>query len=94
MLGLSFCVLVLIYQVFLAVATQISLIKYYSCFWDIKEQKLKRCVNMVCFCKTKETNGETKTVKVKDCIWHSKFDNWVNRMWFKSEWDQEWLENF
>ena len=50
----------------------------YTFFWDIKEQNLERRVNMVCFCRIKETNGETKRIKIKDCFWHSKFDNWVN----------------
>ena len=51
---------------------------------------------MVCFCKTKETNGETKRIKVEDCFWHSKFDNWgiVNAWGSKLERDQEGLENF
>ena len=35
---------------------------------SFKEQKLKRCVNMVYFCKTEETNGATKRTKVKDCF--------------------------
>ena len=75
----------LIYQSFLAVATQINLINPYAFFWDIKEQNLKKCVNMVCFYKTKEKNGETKRIKLKDCFWHSKFNNWVNSEWLREQ---------
>ena len=42
---------------------------------SFKEKKLKKFVNMAFFYKTKETNGATKKIKVKDCFRHSKFDN-------------------
>ena len=69
----------------MAVETQINLINSYTFFWGIKEQNLKRCVNMVCFCKTKETKGETKRIKVKDCFWDTKFDKWVNSEWLREQ---------
>ena len=67
--GLGFYVLALNYQ------------SFSGGFWDIKEQKIKKMCEFVML-KLKEwnqkNNDEIKRIKVKDCFWHSKFDNWVN----------------